>query len=42
MIVTAVDRVTRSALDAKAQRTLVQQFLASEPSTGNGSLSTPR
>jgi F-type H+-transporting ATPase subunit b len=42
LIVVAVDRVTRNALDANAQRTLVQQFLSSEPSTGNGSVRTPR
>ena len=42
LIVVAVDRVTRNALDANAQRSLVQQFLASEPSTGNGSVSAPR
>ena len=39
LIVVAVDRVTRNALDANTQRNLVQQFLASEPTTGNGSLS---
>ena len=42
LIVVAVDRVTRNALDANTQRNLVQQFLASEPSTGNGSVGTPR
>ena len=42
LIVVAVDRVTRNALDGDAQRKLVQQFLASEPASGNGSLSTPR
>jgi F-type H+-transporting ATPase subunit b len=42
MIVTAVDRVTRSALDGNAQRTLVQQFLATESSSGNGSVNSPR
>src|SRR5437870_1386075 len=42
MIVTAVDRVTRNALDATTQRTLVQQFLTTESSTGNGSVGSPR
>ncbi len=32
LVVTAVERVTREALDGKAQRTLIQQFLASEGS----------
>jgi F-type H+-transporting ATPase subunit b len=36
LVVTAVERVTRGALDGQSQRTLVQQFLASEP---NGSVS---
>jgi F-type H+-transporting ATPase subunit b len=42
LIVVAVDRVTRNALDANAQRTLVQQFLASEPASGNGSVGQVR
>jgi F-type H+-transporting ATPase subunit b len=42
LIVVAVDRVTRNALDANAQRNLVQQFLASEPPAGNGSVGAPR
>jgi F-type H+-transporting ATPase subunit b len=42
MIVTAVDRVTRNALDANTQRTLVQQFLTTESSSGNGSVGSPR
>jgi F-type H+-transporting ATPase subunit b len=40
MVVTAVDRVTRGAIDANAQRGLVQQFLASEPSAGEASVRT--
>jgi hypothetical protein len=40
--VVAVDRVTRNALDANAQRSLVQQFLASEPESGNGPVRQPR
>src|SRR6266542_1111812 len=39
LIVVAVDRVTRNALDANAQRTLVQQFLSTESASGNGSVS---
>ncbi len=35
LVITAVDRVTRQALDAQSQRALVQQFLATE--TMNGS-----
>jgi hypothetical protein len=35
-VVSAVDRVTRQALDGNAQRTLVQQFLSTE-TVGNGS-----
>ena len=35
LVVTAVDRVTRGALDANAQRGLVQQFLASPPTDGS-------
>jgi len=42
LVVSAVDRVTRHALDANAQRTLVQQFLTTEPTTGNGSTAPPR
>jgi F-type H+-transporting ATPase subunit b len=42
LVVTAVERVTRNAVDANAQRNLVQQFLATEPSTGNGSVSQSR
>ena len=42
LIVIAVDRVTRNALDANTQRNLVQQFLASDSASGNGSLSQPR
>jgi F-type H+-transporting ATPase subunit b len=42
LIVVAVDRVTRNALDDSTQRRLVQQFLATEPTTGNGSVSPPR
>ncbi|MGI9147789.1 MAG: F0F1 ATP synthase subunit B [Chloroflexota bacterium] len=37
MVVTAVERVTRGALDANAQRGLVQQFLSSNGSPGGGS-----
>jgi F-type H+-transporting ATPase subunit b len=36
LVVTAVDRVTRGALDSSAQQKLVQQFLTSEPASGNG------
>ena len=42
MIVTAVDRVTRNALDTNAQRTLVQQFLSTDSGAGNGSVSSSR
>lgn len=44
LIVTAVDRVTRSALDANAQRGLVQQFLATptDGATPTGGGPTPR
>ncbi len=42
LIVVAVDRVTRNALDANTQRNLVQQFLTSDSVSGNGSLSQPR
>src|SRR5919202_1497212 len=37
LVVTAVDRVTRSALDANAQRGLVQQFLTTSGAPGTGS-----
>jgi F-type H+-transporting ATPase subunit b len=39
LVVGAVDRVTRGALDSGTQRTLVQQFLTPEPTptSGNGS-----
>lgn len=37
LVISATERVTRGALDANAQRALVQQFLASDtPPTGNG------
>lgn len=36
LVVTAVDRVTRHALDANAQRTLIQQFLSTEAGGANG------
>src|SRR6266540_3356875 len=42
MIVTAVDRVTRNALDSNAQRTLVQQFLTTDTGAGNGSVGSSR
>jgi len=42
LIVTAVDRVTRNALDSNAQRTLVQQFLTTDSGAGNGSVSASR
>jgi F-type H+-transporting ATPase subunit b len=43
LVVTAVDRVTRGALDANSQRNLVQQFLSTaEPGSGNGSAPPPR
>jgi F-type H+-transporting ATPase subunit b len=35
LVVTAVDRVTRGALDANAQRGLVQQFLTTTNGTGD-------
>ncbi len=38
LVVSAVDRVTRGALDANAQRGLVQQFLATNGSADGGSL----
>jgi F-type H+-transporting ATPase subunit b len=41
LVVTAVDRVTRHALDAQAQRALVQQFLTEQPPNGSRS-ATPR
>ena len=37
LVVTAVDRVTRGALDANAQRGLVQQFLTTNGAPGTGS-----
>jgi F-type H+-transporting ATPase subunit b len=37
LVVVAVDRVTRGALDASMQRNLVQQFLATDSQTSNGS-----
>src|SRR5579864_752932 len=37
LVVTAVDRVTRGALDANAQRGLVQQFLATNGAADGGS-----
>jgi F-type H+-transporting ATPase subunit b len=40
MVVTAVERVTRGALDAGAQRGLVQQFLSTNGAPGGGA--TPR
>jgi F-type H+-transporting ATPase subunit b len=43
LVVTAVDRVTRGALDANSQRNLVQQFLTTaESGSGNGSAPPPR
>lgn len=41
LVVSAVDRVTRGALDSTAQKTLVQQFLTTEPPSGNGSAIAP-
>ena len=38
LVVTAVERVTRGALDANAQRGLVQQFLATNGAADGGSL----
>jgi F-type H+-transporting ATPase subunit b len=38
MVVTAVERVTRGALDATAQRGLVQQFLTNGAAPGDGSV----
>src|SRR5579864_4378437 len=40
MVVSAVERVTRGALDASSQRGLVQQFLSTNGAPGGGS--TPR
>ena len=37
LLVTAVDRVTRQAIDQSTQRTLVQQFLATQPGDGQRS-----
>jgi len=34
LVITAVDRVTRDALDARSQRALVQQFLTADGATG--------
>ncbi len=34
LVITAVDRVTRDALDARSQRALVQQFLTTDGATG--------
>jgi F-type H+-transporting ATPase subunit b len=43
LVVMAVDRVTRGALDANSQRNLVQQFLSTADSgSGNGSSPPPR
>jgi len=41
LVVTAVDRVTRGAIDANAQRGLVQQFLTTT-AAGDGSVTPPR
>jgi F-type H+-transporting ATPase subunit b len=41
LIVSAVDRVTRGAIDPASQRNLVQQFLTESPGA-NGSSSAPR
>jgi F-type H+-transporting ATPase subunit b len=38
LLVTAVDRVTRQAIDQSTQRSLVQQFLTSEPGMSDGSV----
>ena len=38
LVVTAVDRVTRGALDANSQRGLVQQFLTASATPGDGSV----
>jgi F-type H+-transporting ATPase subunit b len=38
MVVTAVERVTRGALDANSQRGLVQQFLTTSAAPGDGSV----
>jgi len=40
LVVTAVDRVTRGAIDANAQRGLVQQFLTTT-AAGDGSVTPP-
>lgn len=42
LVVTAVDRVTRQALDAQAQRSLIQQFLTTGSGSGDGATSVPR
>jgi F-type H+-transporting ATPase subunit b len=39
LLVVAVDRVTRQAIDQSTQRSLVQQFLTSEPGLADGSVS---
>jgi F-type H+-transporting ATPase subunit b len=41
LVVTAVDRVTRGALDANAQRGLVQQFLATPTDGAAGGAAPP-
>jgi F0F1-type ATP synthase membrane subunit b/b' len=38
LVVTAVERVTRGAIDANAQRGLVQQFLTTSAAPGDGSV----
>jgi F-type H+-transporting ATPase subunit b len=38
LVVTGVDRVTRGALDVNAQRGLVQQFLATDAASSDGSV----
>jgi F-type H+-transporting ATPase subunit b len=38
LVVTAVERVTRGAIDASAQRGLVQQFLTTTATPGDGSV----
>src|SRR5215472_11927454 len=42
LVVTAVDRVTRGALDANAQRGLVQQFLTTGSADGAGAVGVDR
>jgi F-type H+-transporting ATPase subunit b len=41
LVVSAVDRVTRSALDTNAQRTLVQQFLTTDGTAAGGATPGP-